>query len=119
MDNPDIPNSLPATPPVMDALPPAAPPAAYTPPPAAPSYSPPAPQYGAGGQTGMKDFFKGVSFTDVGMIALVTACMCTIIFYYRKRIQHLKEEKSTVQKDVEEMKVNVMNALGPNYKRLN
>lgn len=75
-------------------------------------------QFASGGETGIKGFFKGVSFTEVGMIALATAAMCTIIFYYRQRIKHLKEEKSTVQGTVEELQMNVMNMMGPSYKKI-
>jgi hypothetical protein len=82
----------------------------------------PAPQFGAGGvtgKTGLAKFFDGITLTDIGTIAIITAVGLFAICYYRRRIQHLKEEKSETKKKLEEIEVNVVNALGPNYKKMN
>jgi hypothetical protein len=62
--------------------------------------------------------FQGVSFTDVGIVAIAACSMFFIIKYYRDRINYVKNEKSQVTKDVEEVKANVMNMLGQNYKKM-
>lgn len=96
---------------------------------AAPVYEPPppitpvpGPQFSQGGatsnKTGLEKFFDGITLTDIGIIAIVTAVGITAICYYRKRIDYLKKEKSEVKKKVEELEMNVAKALGPNYKKL-
>lgn len=74
------------------------------------------PQYSKGGFLG--GVFDGISFTDVGMIALVTVGMCYVIRYYRNKINYTKNEKSQVVKDMEEVKTNVQNFLGEGYHKM-
>lgn len=76
----------------------------------------PAPQYSKGGFLG--GVFDGISFTDVGMIALVSVGMFFVIKYYREKINYVKNEKSQVTKDMEEVKTNVQNFLGQGYQKM-
>lgn len=101
-------------PPVSTPLP-VADPALASPAAPAPSNTP-APQYSKGGFLG--GVFDGISFTDVGMIALVSVGMFFVIKHYRDKIKYTKNEKSQVTKDMEEVKTNVQNFLGQAYQKM-
>lgn len=120
MDNniitPGAPDIPPATPPPMPSP---APDFSQQPAPAAP----PAPQAFAGGgvtsnKTGLAKFFDGVTVTDVVTLGLFTAVSLFAIVYYRKKIEYLKKEKPEVKKKIEEIEMNVVNALGSNYRKI-
>jgi uncharacterized membrane protein len=95
---------------------------APAPPPPPPPAPPPAPTPQIGAESGKSgffgDLFDGVTLVDVGIIALVGCTMFFMIKYYREKYSYLKNEKTQMTKDVEELKVNVQSALGENYKAL-
>lgn len=102
-----------SAPPIVESTP-----AAPTPPPVV-APLPAAPAFAEGGMPGGSGgFFKGITITDVGMIALATVTMCMIIYYYRNKIAYIKRDRSQLKQEVEELKINVQTALGPDYKTI-
>ena len=63
-------------------------------------------------------FFDGITLLDIGMIALSALAIFMNIYYTRKQIFFLKANKSQIRNDIDELKLNVKNLMGDDYKPL-
>lgn len=77
--------------------------------------------YAGGGDTNsgnsVSRFFEGVTVSDVFITGFAIVAFCYVIKYYKKKIERIKEERTKTATDLEEVKANVQNMLGGEYKR--
>jgi hypothetical protein len=118
-------SSTPVPAPVDTSVPPVPEPAPVPVPQPAPIPVPgpqPAPQYASGGAAGSGNsftrFFDDISVSDVAIYGLTFLTLFMMIYYYRKKILQLKEDKpviSQLQSKVSEVESNVKSMMGENY----
>jgi hypothetical protein len=106
-----------------------------TPPPAPATATPPPPPASAqmnsmmgdgsfadGGTTpksnGFSDFFSGWNWLEIGLMTLGVAGIFYTINYYRYRIKSDKTENSDIQKQLDEVKMNVQSAMKGKYQQI-
>ena len=111
MDNNIPPVPAPVDPALQQPVPAPVPAPIYAPPPPMPA---PAQPMAGGGQTST-GFFEGITLTDALVLIAVFTVFILMTRYFTIAIKHAKVTNKQIQRDVEEVKMNVQNALGDNY----
>jgi hypothetical protein len=67
---------------------------------------------------GIGDFFSGWNWLEIGLMTLGVAGIFYTINYYRYRIKSDKTENSDIQKQLDEVKMNVQSAMKGKYQQI-
>jgi hypothetical protein len=119
MENTTIPTPTPTT----------SAPAVATPPTPAPTPAPtpmvmtnPTPTMAEGGTTseggGVKSFFQSLNWMEVGLSILAVASLSYVIYYYRFKLQQDKLINNELQRQIDEIKMNLQPKLKGKYKTI-
>jgi len=80
----------------------------------------PTPIMADGGSTldggGVKGFFSSLNWMEVGFSILGVAALSYVIFYYRFKLKQDKMINNELQRQIDEVKMNVQTAMKNNYK---
>jgi hypothetical protein len=66
----------------------------------------------------VKDFFKSINWLEAGFSILAALGLYYTIYYYRFRIKESKVSNSDVQRQLDELKMNVQGAMKGKYQQL-
>lgn len=93
---------------------------ATTPIAAAPTATPPAnmPASGESSSDSINDFFKSINWMEAGFAILAALGLYYTIYYYRYRIKEGKVANSDMQRQLDELKMNVQGAMKGKYQSL-
>jgi hypothetical protein len=69
-------------------------------------------------ESGVKNFFKGVNWTEVIFGALGVGALVYLIYYYRFKIQQDKLINNELQRQIDELKMNMQSKMKGNYKNM-
>lgn len=81
----------------------------------APVVAPP-PNTGSGDS--LKDFFKSINWVEAGFAILGVIGLYYTVYYYRFRIKESKVSNADVQRQLDELKMNVQGAMKGKYQQL-
>jgi hypothetical protein len=71
---------------------------------------------GSGG--GIKSFFDSLNWMEVGFAILGVASLSYVIYYYRFKLQQDKMINNELQRQIDEIKMNVQSVLKEKYKKI-
>lgn len=78
------------------------------------------PNMESGGATNItsswNDFFKSLNVIEVGFMVLGVTSLYFIIYYYNRRTMYEKNQLTDIQKQLDEVKMNLRNQLQEKYK---
>lgn len=77
-----------------------------------------APMMAEGGATSGGSFWKSLNWLEIGFMVLGATSLFVLIKYYRDKAKEDKKERSETQRQVDELKMNLQNALKNKYKTL-
>lgn len=92
-----------------------------TPPTPTPTPTPTTPIMADGGTTsegGVKGFFKQLNWIEVGFSILGVAALSYVIYYYRFKLKQDKMINNELQRQIDEIKMNVQSQLKTKYKSI-
>lgn len=75
----------------------------------------PAQNFGNGGVVG---FFKSLNWVEVGFMILGSAALISTMYYYKVQINRNKLINERLQKQIDEVKMNVQTSMKKNYKEI-
>ena len=81
----------------------------------------PTPTMAEGGATsngGVKSFFQSLNWVEVGFSILGVATLSYLIFYYRFKLQQDKMINNELQRQIDEVKMNLQTQLKTKYKTI-
>lgn len=119
MENTTIPTPTPIASAPAVATPTPAP--APTPTPAPMVMTNPTPTMAEGGTTsdgGIKSFFQSMNWMEVGLSILAVASLSYVIYYYRFKLQQDKLINNELQRQIDEIKMNLQPKLKGKYKTI-
>jgi hypothetical protein len=73
---------------------------------------------GSSSSNGVKDFFKDINWTEVIFGALGVGALVYVIYYYRFKIQQDKLINNELQRQIDELKMNLKSNMGAKYKAM-
>jgi hypothetical protein len=86
-----------------------------------PTPTPTTPIMAEGGTTsegGIKGFFKELNWIEAGLTILGVASLSYVIYYYRFKLKQDKMINNELQRQIDEIKMNVQSSLGKKYKSI-
>lgn len=81
----------------------------------------PAPQLAEGGNTdggGVKSFFQNLNWMEVGFSILGVSALAYVIYYYRFKVQQDKLINNELQRQIDEIRMNMQSNLKGKYKAI-
>lgn len=75
----------------------------------------PVQNFGNGGVVG---FFKSLNWVEVGFMILGSAALISTMYYYKVQISRNKLINDRLQKQIDEVKMNVQSSMKKNYKEI-
>lgn len=97
-------------------------PAAPVAPVAAPMAAPQAPIMESGGEVsssgGIKGFFSSLNWLEVGLSILGVSALTYVIYYYRYKLTQDKMINNELQRQIDEIKMNVQTGMKGKYKTI-
>jgi hypothetical protein len=69
-------------------------------------------------KNGLSDFFNGWNWLEIGLMTLGVAGVFYTINYYRFRVKADKTENSDIQRQLDEVKMNVQSAMKGKYQQI-
>ena len=67
---------------------------------------------------GIKSFFDSLNWVEVGFAILGVASLSYVIYYYRFKLQQDKMINNELQRQIDEIKINVQSVLKDKYKKI-
>lgn len=71
-----------------------------------------------GRKSGLSDFFSGWNWLEIGLMTLGVAGVFYTINYYRFRVKSDKTENADIQRQLDEVKMNVQSAMQGKYQQI-
>lgn len=71
-----------------------------------------------GRRSGLSDFFSGWNWLEIGLMTLGVAGVFYTINYYRFRVKSDKTENADIQRQLDEVKMNVQSAMQGKYQQI-
>ena len=69
-------------------------------------------------KSGLSDFFSGWNWLEIGLMTLGVAGVFYTINYYRFRVESDKTENADIQRQLDEVKMNVQSAMKGKYQQI-
>ena len=73
---------------------------------------------GSGSGGSIKSFFDSLNWVEVGLSILGVASLSYVIYYYRFKLQQDKMINNELQRQIDEIKMNVQSVLKDKYKKI-
>jgi hypothetical protein len=73
---------------------------------------------GSSSKSGLADFFSGWNWLEIGLMTLGVAGVFYTINYYRFRVKSDKTENADIQRQLDEVKMNVQSAMKGKYQQI-
>lgn len=67
---------------------------------------------------GVVGFFKGLNWVEIGFMMLGSAALISTIYYYKVTLNRNKLINDRLQKQIDEVKMNVQSSMKKNYKEI-